>query len=57
MLGGDAGKIGNLAGLAGGFPKPGLDSGMVAKFLPIIPSFVSSKGGTAARSILEKVPK
>ncbi len=56
-LGGDVGKLGNLASLAGGFSKLGLDSGMIAKFLPIILSFVGSKGGTAVRSILEKVLK
>jgi hypothetical protein len=56
-LGGDAGKLGSLASLAGGFTKLGLDSGMVAKFLPIILSFVESKGGPVVSSILEKVFK
>jgi hypothetical protein len=56
-LGGDVGKLGNLASLAGGFSKLGLDSGMIAKFLPIVLSFVGSKGGTVVRSILEKVLK
>ena len=56
-LGGDMGKLGNLASLAGGFSKLGMDSGMIAKFLPIILSFVGSKGGTGIQSILEKVLK
>jgi hypothetical protein len=56
-LGGAAGNLGNLAGLAGGFSKLGMDSGMIAKFLPIILSFVESKGGTAVRAIMEKVLK
>jgi hypothetical protein len=56
-LGGDVGKLGGLASLADGFSKLGLDSGMVAKFLPIIFSFVGSKGGPALQGILEKVLK
>jgi hypothetical protein len=56
-LGGDAGKLAGLTSLAGGFSKLGLDSGMVAKFLPIILSYVGSKGGPALQAILEKVLK
>jgi len=56
-LGGDIGKLGNLASLAGGFSKLGMDSGMIGKFLPIILSFVGSKGGAGVQSILEKVLK
>jgi hypothetical protein len=56
-LGGDAAKLGNLASLAGGFSKLGLDSGMIARFIPIILSFVQSKGGNAVSAILEKVLK
>ncbi len=56
-MGGDMGKLGNLASLAGGFSKLGMDSGMIAKFLPIILSFVGSKGGAGVQSILEKVLK
>jgi hypothetical protein len=55
--GGGAGQLGNLASLAAGFSKLGLDSGMIGKFLPIILSFVGSKDETATRSILEKVLK
>ena len=56
-LGGAAGKLGNLASLAGGFSKLGLDSGMISKFVPIILSFVGSKGGPVVQSLLEKVLK
>jgi hypothetical protein len=60
MLGG-LGKMfgggGGLAGLVGGFSKLGLDSGMIGKFVPIVLSFVQSKGGDAVKGILEKVLK
>ncbi len=60
MLGG-LGKMfgggGGLAGVAGGFSKLGLDSGMVAKFVPIILQFVQSKGGDGAKGLLEKALK
>jgi hypothetical protein len=56
-LGGGAGQLGNLAALAGGFKKLNLDSGLISKFIPIIMSFVQSKGGDAVKSILEKVLK
>ena len=48
-------KLGNIASLSGGFSKLGLDSGMISKFAPIILSFVQSKGGDTAKSILQKV--
>jgi hypothetical protein len=53
MLGG----AGGLTSLAGGFSKLGLDAGMIGKFVPIILSFVQSKGGNAVKGILEKVLK
>lgn len=56
-LGGGAGKLGSLASLAGGFKGLGLDSGMVGKFIPIILSFVQSKGGDSIKSILAGVLK
>ena len=56
-LGGGLGKLGNLAGLAGGFSKLGLDSGMVGKFIPVILSFVQSKGGDSLKNILQGVLK
>ncbi len=54
-LGGEAGKLGGLASLAGGFKSLDLDSGMIGKFVPIILSFVQSKGGDTVKSILQKV--
>jgi len=55
--GGDAGKLGTLASLAGGFSKRGLDTRIIGKFLQIILSFVGTEGGAATRSLLEKVLK
>ncbi len=56
-IGGGAGKLGSLASLAGGFKGLGLDSGMVGKFIPIILSFVQSKGGDSIKSLLAGVLK
>ncbi len=54
---GGGSSLGNLAGLADGFSKLGLDSGMIGKFIPIIMSFVESKGGASVKALLEKVLK
>ena len=51
-FGGGAEKLGGLASLAGGFSKLGLDSGMVGKFIPVILSFVQSKGGDSVKNLL-----
>ncbi len=56
-LGGPAGQLGNIASLAGGFKELGLDSGMVAKFLPLVLSFAESKGGSGIKAMLEKALK
>jgi hypothetical protein len=56
-LGGAAGGLSSMAGLAGGFSKLGLDSGMIGKFIPIILSFVQSKGGEGLKAILGKAFK
>ena len=56
-FGGGAGQLGNLASLAGGFKKLNLDSGLISKFIPIVMSFVQSKGGDSIKAILEKVIK
>jgi hypothetical protein len=56
-LGGKAEALGGLASLAGGFSKLGLDSGMVGKFIPIILSFVQSKGGDQLKGLLAGVLK
>ena len=56
-LGGGAGKLGSLAGLAAGFSQLKLDSGMVSKFVPVILSFVGSKGGDTVKNLLASVLK
>ena len=56
-LGGGAAQLGSLASLAGSFKSLGLDSGMVGKFIPIILSFVQSKGGDSIKSLLAGVLK
>ncbi len=48
---------GNLANLTNGFSKLGLDTQMVTRFVPIVLSFVQSKGGDTTRNILERVLK
>jgi hypothetical protein len=55
LLGGGAEKAGGLAGLAGTFSGLGLDSGMVGKFVPIVLSYVESKGGESVKNILAGV--
>jgi hypothetical protein len=55
--GGDKAGLGSLASLAGGFSKLGLNSGMISKFVPIILSFVQSKGGDSVKALLEKAFK
>ena len=54
-LGGGASGLTNLASLEGGLSKLGLNSQMIEKFIPIILSFVQSKGGLDAKEQLEKV--
>jgi len=56
-LSGNASKIGSLANLVGGFSKLGLKDEMIGKFIPLILSFVESKGGTTIKSLLEKAIK
>ena len=55
--GGGGGQLGSLASLAGRFKNLDLDSGVINKFIPIIMSFVQSKGGDTAKILLEKVIK
>jgi hypothetical protein len=60
MLGGLGKMLGRGAGLAslvGGFSKLGLDGSMIGKFVPIILSFVQSKGGEGVKALLEKALK
>ena len=56
-LGGGSKQLGNLASLVGGFKKLNLDSGMIGKFIPLVISFVQSKGGDSITGIIEKVLK
>jgi hypothetical protein len=57
-LGGDKAKgLSDLAGLAGGFAKLKLDSGMVAQFIPIVLEFAKSKGGPDILNLLAKALK
>ncbi len=60
LLGGLAGalgggKAGDLASLAAGFSQLKLDPAMIGKFVPIILSFVQSKGGADIAKLLSGV--
>ena len=46
--------LGNLANLASGFSQLGLSSDMVAKFVPVVLSFVQNQGGDGVKGLLEK---
>ena len=54
-LGGGSSGTGNLAGLAAGFSKLGLDTGMIGKFIPVILSFIEAKSGDGAKKKLADV--
>ncbi len=49
-----ANKLGDLAGLAGGFSKLGLDADMIAKFAPILLEFIQNKGGDGVAGLVKK---
>lgn len=55
MGGGKAQGLSDLAGLAGGFAQLKLDSGMIAKFIPIILDFTKGKGGQEIMALLANV--
>lgn len=60
LLGGVAsalggGELGNLATLAGGFGKLDLDAGMIGKFVPILLSYLQSKGGGDLSALVGRV--
>lgn len=55
--GGKAGGLADLASLAGGFSQLKLDPQMISKFVPVILSFVQSKGGQEAVKLLASVLK
>jgi hypothetical protein len=48
-------QLGTLASLAEGFSKLDLDAGMIGKFVPILLSFIESKGGEGLAQIVAKV--
>jgi len=48
-------QLGELASLAGGFSKLGLDADMIGKLVPILVSFLESKGGEGVAGIVSKV--
>lgn len=57
-IGGDKAKgLAGLASLAGGFSQLKLDSGMIAKFVPVILGFVKGQGGQAVADLLAKALK
>ena len=56
-LGSKASHFGELTELASGFKSLDLDSSMVGKFIPVILSFVKSKGGEGIGGLLEGVLK
>lgn len=53
--GGQVEALGNMAQLAGGFSKLGLDESAATRFIPIILSFLESKGGGGIKDLLAKV--
>lgn len=55
--GGTLGSLGNLASLAGGFKQLGLGPDMIGKFVPVVLGFVQTKGGDAAKGLLERALK
>lgn len=56
-MGDIADKLGDLADLAGGFDKLGLDTGMVSKFATALMDFLKSKGGDQIVTLLQSILK
>ena len=56
-MGGQAGTLGSLLSLAGGFDKLGMDAGMISQFVPVVLSFVQEQGGDEIKEILTNVLK
>lgn len=48
------GALGDLAGLASGFSKLGLDADMVAKFAPLVIGFIQEQGGEGVAGLVKK---
>lgn len=55
--GGKAGGLADLASAAAGFSQLKLDPSMIQKFVPVILSFVQSKGGAEVVNLLTSVLK
>jgi len=51
------GKAGDLAALAGGFSKLGMDASMIQKFLPILLGYVQQQGGAGVAGVLQQALK
>ncbi len=51
------GQAGDLAQLASGFSKLGLDPGMIQNFIPVIMGFVQQHGGASVAAILQNAMK
>ncbi|MGF1494440.1 MAG: DUF2780 domain-containing protein [Microcoleaceae cyanobacterium] len=50
-------NLGNLASLAGGFTELGLNPAMVNQFVPIVTSYVQTKGGAEVGGLLAQILK
>ncbi len=50
-------KMEGIVGLANGFSKLGLDSGMVSKFIPEVLNYAQSKGGDTVKNLIGNVLK
>jgi len=51
------GNAGDLAQLASGFSKLGLNANMIQKFIPVIMGYVQQHGGDSVTAILQKAMK
>ena len=52
LFGGSGGTFDSMAGLAGSFSKLGLSPDKVGEFVPVVLSYVQSKGGDSVRNLL-----
>lgn len=61
-LGGMLGKViggraGDLASLAGGFSKLGMDPAMIQKFVPVVMGYLQQQGGAGVGALLQQALK
>jgi hypothetical protein len=54
-LGSQVGGLGDLASLAGGFSKLGLNCGMIGQFISVVLSFVQGQGGDQLKGLIVRV--